>query len=48
VRPVKSGKRFTAPFFWTIVNHTGEKQPPENYSDQFKSPSWQKLYGDKG
>jgi hypothetical protein len=48
VRPVKSGNRFTAPFFWTIVNHTGEKQPPENYSDQFKSPSWQKLYGDKG
>ena len=48
VRPVKSGNRFTAPFFWTIVNHTGEKQPPENYSDQFKSPSWQKLYGDRG
>lgn len=48
VRPVKSGNRFTAPFFWTIVKHTGEKQPPQDYSDQFRSPSWQKLYGDRG
>lgn len=48
VRPVKSGNRFTAPFFWTIVKHTGDNQPPENYSDQFKSPAWQKLYGDRG
>jgi hypothetical protein len=27
VRPVKSGNRFTSPFFWTIRKHTGEKQP---------------------
>jgi len=27
VRPVKSGHRFTSPFFWTIMKHTGEKQP---------------------
>jgi hypothetical protein len=27
VRPVKSGNRFTSPFFWTIAKHTGERQP---------------------
>ena len=27
VRPVKSGNRFTCPLFWTILKHTGEKQP---------------------
>jgi hypothetical protein len=27
VRPIRSGNRFTSPFFWTIVKHTGEKQP---------------------
>lgn len=27
VRPVKSGLRCTAPFFWTITEHTGDKQP---------------------
>jgi hypothetical protein len=27
VRPVKSGNRFTSPFFWTIMRHTGERQP---------------------
>jgi hypothetical protein len=27
VRPVKSGNRFTSPFFWTITKHTGERQP---------------------
>jgi hypothetical protein len=27
VRPVRSGNRFTSPFFWTIMKHTGEKQP---------------------
>jgi hypothetical protein len=27
VRPVKSGHRFTSPFFWTIMKHTGERQP---------------------
>lgn len=26
VRPVISGNRFTSPFFWTIMKHTGEKQ----------------------
>jgi len=47
VRPVKSGNRFTSPFFWTILEHTGEKQPPKDYSNQFKSPSWNKYFGDK-
>lgn len=45
VRPVKSGNRFTSPFFWTILKHTGEKQPPSDYINQFKSPSWQKYFG---
>lgn len=27
VRPIKSGNRFTSPFFWTIMRHTGERQP---------------------
>jgi 2OG-Fe(II) oxygenase superfamily len=27
VRPVTEGVRFTSPFFWTILKHTGEKQP---------------------
>jgi hypothetical protein len=27
VRPVKAGNRFTSPFFWTIMKHTGERQP---------------------
>lgn len=27
VRPVKSGMRYTSPFFWTIMRHTGERQP---------------------
>ncbi len=27
VRPVKSGNRFTSPFFWTISKHTGDRQP---------------------
>lgn len=27
VRPIKSGNRFTSPFFWTILKHTGERQP---------------------
>ena len=25
VRPVKSGNRFTSPFFWTVMRHIGEK-----------------------
>jgi 2OG-Fe(II) oxygenase superfamily len=25
VRPVKSGNRFTSPFFWTVMKHMGEK-----------------------
>lgn len=27
VRPVKSGLRCTSPFFWTILEHTGDKKP---------------------
>ena len=27
VSEVKSGIRYTVPFFWTILKHTGEKQP---------------------
>lgn len=27
VRPMKSGNRFTSPFFWTITKHTGDRQP---------------------
>lgn len=27
VRPIKSGNRFTSPFFWTIMRHTGARQP---------------------
>ena len=27
VRPVIAGNRFTSPFFWTIMKHTGERQP---------------------
>lgn len=39
VRPVKSGNRFTSPFFWTVKKHTGEKQPPADYANGFKSPA---------
>lgn len=27
VRPILSGNRYTSPFFWNILKHTGEKQP---------------------
>ena len=27
VRPVKSGNRYTSPFFWTIMEHTGDRKP---------------------
>jgi predicted 2-oxoglutarate/Fe(II)-dependent dioxygenase YbiX len=27
VRPILSGNRFTSPFFWNILEHTGERQP---------------------
>ena len=27
VRPILSGTRYTSPFFWTIIKHTGKKQP---------------------
>jgi hypothetical protein len=27
VRPILSGNRYTSPFFWSILKHTGEKQP---------------------
>lgn len=46
VRPVKSGNRFTSPFFWTILEHTGEKQPPADYKNGFISPAYKKHFGD--
>jgi hypothetical protein len=27
VTEIKSGLRFTCPFFWEILKHTGERQP---------------------
>lgn len=27
VTPIKSGVRYVVPFFWTILKHTGERQP---------------------
>jgi Uncharacterized iron-regulated protein len=27
VRPIISGGRYTSPFFWQILEHTGERQP---------------------
>lgn len=44
VRPIKSGNRFTSPFFWTIKKHTGEKQPPEGYIGGFDNPEYKKLF----
>lgn len=44
VRPVKSGNRFTSPFFWTIKKHTGEKQPPVDYIGGFDNPEYKKLF----
>lgn len=44
VRPVKSGNRFTSPFFWTIKRHTGEKQPPHDYVGGFDNPEYKKLF----
>lgn|GEM_PF-531558 len=44
VRPVKSGNRFTSPFFWTIMAHTGDKQPPEGYIGGFDNPEYKKLF----
>ena len=43
VRPIKSGNRFTSPFFWTIVKHTGEKQPPENFEHGLFTKKHQEL-----
>jgi hypothetical protein len=47
VRPVKSGNRFTSPFFWTIKKHTGKKQPPENYIGGFDNPEYKKIFEGK-
>ena len=47
VRPVKSGNRFTSPFFWTIKKHTGKKQPPENYIGGFDNPEYKKMFEGK-
>ena len=44
VRPIKSGSRFTSPFFWTIKKHTGEKQPPEGYIGGFENPDYLELF----
>lgn len=44
VRPVKSGNRFTSPFFWTIKEHTGEKQPPADYINGYRSPEHLKHF----
>jgi hypothetical protein len=44
VRPIKSGNRFTSPFFWTILEHTGEKQPPKDYIGGFDNPEYKKLF----
>jgi hypothetical protein len=44
VRPVKSGNRFTSPFFWTIKRHTGDKQPPSDYIGGFDNPEYKKLF----
>lgn len=46
VRPIKSGNRFTSPFFWTIQKHTGEKQPPEGYVGGFESEEYKKLFNE--
>jgi hypothetical protein len=47
VRPVKSGIRYTCPFFWTILKHTGEKQPPEGYLGGFESEEYKKLFSNQ-
>lgn len=47
VRPVKSGNRFTSPFFWTIKKHTGKKQPPSGYVGGFESEEYKKLFNKK-
>jgi len=47
VRPVKSGNRFTSPFFWTILKHTGENQPPKDYKGGFDSDEYKKLFINK-
>jgi hypothetical protein len=44
VRPVKSGNRFTSPFFWNIKKHTGEKQPPPGYRGGFESEEYKQLF----
>jgi len=44
VRPIKSGNRFTSPFFWTVMAHTGEKQPPKDYVGGFDSIEYKKLF----
>lgn len=44
VRPIKSGNRYTSPFFWTIKKHTGDKQPPEGYFGGFDSIEYKNLF----
>lgn len=44
VRPVMSGNRFTVPLFWTIKEHTGQKQPPKDFVHGFHSEKYQSLF----
>jgi 2OG-Fe(II) oxygenase superfamily len=47
VRPVKSGMRYTCPFFWTVLEHTGEKKPPEGFVFGFHSEEYKKLFNEQ-
>lgn len=44
VRPVRSGNRYTSPFFWTILGHTGKRQPPKGYIGGFQSEEYKNLF----
>jgi hypothetical protein len=44
VRPITEGSRFTSPFFWTVMAHTGENQPPEGFLGGFDSLEYKKLF----
>lgn len=48
VRPIRSGNRYTSPFFWTIMAHTGENQPPKDYIGGFDSIEYKKLFEKEG
>ena len=44
VRPIKSGTRYTSPFFWTILKHVGDKQPPKEYLGGFDNEEYKRLF----